>query len=409
MALNSVMYNSGGLAGSAVNMPIAIPPQINNGMGGPRISSSKATNEQSATIKRGAQVANQEPQRGEMTGDQCFTLDLFCDEITKHKETDTDTSIIVGAIWSEKKNRCMVVLGDKVHIADGSALETDKNKYTSSIQFKSDQSEIPLESTYKEVSELESIAIGQSRDIGKFDKVIYPLRQLRNFRSKDRKTIDSKLIELYISLLISHCLAKTPVVVKASSPAGKVIKQKSTLNLVVPCDLDQFQLRILVSAINRAVVAPYSKTDPSSGQRYSVYYSLRNLVNRAVSCVAAALSVTSGKSMRSYLQQRPEIIAQPSIACLNISADRFEVAIVTCEGGEEATSSGNLLGWQRLVTLACIGKEVTSSDEEVVVKEVGEALGRLLNEDSCNAVLAQSTISIINILCHMYNLSITYL
>jgi hypothetical protein len=124
--------------------------------------------------------------------------------------------------------------------------------------------------------------------------------------------------------------------------------------------LNQFQLGAIVRATNRAVSNPFQKTEPICGQKYSIYYSLRNLLNRGVSSVAAALSIPSEQFLKSYLRKQ-----QPTnsiVIYINLTVNdnksriiRFDAAMIVCEGCEEAVKTGNLLGYQRLATLSTTG------------------------------------------------------
>jgi len=232
-----------------------------------------------------------------------------------------------------------------------------------------------------------------------------------NSDERDSSALSGIEIESALALLMLRCLMEVgkekerelqkereeAAVAKASGKGKKASsKRKSarvscSVSLVVPCGLAQQEAFLLYSAACRA--AQFHGVLCSGGAGGSFAYSVRNLTNRAACGVAGALSLQP--SVRSGLRgPAPE----PPVLFLRRDGPRWEAALVRCEGGEEASRSGNLLGPGRLNTVSTashrdLGAQGTFTEEgwAKILKAAGPVLGldSSLGQDEALLVLVE--------------------
>ena len=276
--------------------------------------------------------------RGELTGDNCLTFDLFM-----------NPDDLVAAQWSEETCECNAV----------------SYKSTKTISFSSVGRNLLLDNdlTTKEVYLSEEISVGKS--LLKEEGTCNPLQRLCDARAVEVShdinigaSSNAPLAGL-VSLLLAHSLnlsqtASAPSMEKPKKKGKKSKRVKQSVTLVSPVGLNQTQRAVLVSAAEQAEVT------------------IKNIFNRAVAVVAGSLFSASrlkGKTLLDVLHPAGMELNTPTVLYLNVyslsaSGDLFyDAALIRCDGSGGAKKVGAKLGFERLNTLATQGGRLPPASE----------------------------------------------
>ena len=329
--------------------------------------------------------------RGEMTGDNCFTIDLFA-----QKASNSVGRSVAVATWAEKRNRCTINMPSS---STPSIITDDVSLSCSGRALLQSLSNIQALSG-SNLSDVFDIATAVSVDIkiGAVDKSKANADRSYNGSIVDayieyftgEPAVESSLslpeIEAALTLLLLRCIvevtqekekelekeraeesSKSKGKGKGRSGKGssKGARLTCSLVLLVPCNLSQQQGFLLYSAASKAT-AYYGSLVAAGMLNSSFQYVMRGMVNRGVSTLAGALSLSALQSFRAALRSRKEDTddIEPLVLYFRLQQDskNFEAALIRCEGGVTAVKSGNLLGFDRLATLATISGHSGLSD-----------------------------------------------
>ena len=321
--------------------------------------------------------------RGEMTGDNCFTIDLFA-----QKASSSAGRSIIATTWAEKRNRCTINMPSS---STQSIITDDVSLSRSGRTFLQSLSSIQALSN-SNLSDVFDIATAVSADIkiGAVYKSKVNVDRSYNGSIVDsffeyfigEPAVESSLtlpeIEAAMALLLLRCIVEVTQEKETelekeraeesskSKGKGKGRSGKSnnkgtrltcSLVLLVPCNLSQQQGFLLYSAASRAA-AYYGALVIAGMLSSSFQYVMRGMLNRGVSTLAGALSLSALQSFRTALRSKKEDTTDNESLVLYFrlhqDSKNFEAALIRCEGGLTAVKSGNLLGFDRLATLATI-------------------------------------------------------
>lgn len=335
--------------------------------------------------------ANEGLGRGEMTGDHCFTIDLFAQRASR----SVGRSVTVST-WAEKRNRCTINMPSSTssNITDDISFSHSGRTFLQSLSENQALSSSNLSHVF-------DIVTGVSADvkIGSMDKsktdhdrsyAGYLIDEFIDFFTGEpvaESSLNLPEVELALALLLLRCIvevtqekekelekeraedsskSKGKGKGRSGKGANKGSKLTCSLILLVPCNLSQQQGFLLYSAATRA--AAYHSALVSAGTVSSSFqYMVRGMLNRGVSSVAGALSLPALQAFRAALRSRKEDTEdnEPLVLYFRLQQDpkNFEAALIRCEGGLTAVKSGNLLGFDRLATLASISGYSGLSDQ----------------------------------------------
>jgi len=283
--------------------------------------------------------------RGSLTGDKCACVDLG----------GVNSTRLRMAVWLEEKSECIIV---KPH--SGCITATPEALLeVSAKDFHPGTTSLPRGIDF----------VDEENDV---EKRIFPSQVLCSDAS--RNTSNERLL----SLLIRSCLQASSKMGKAGEGGGdegdKESKKKkkkkvedgscNSLTLVVPCSFHHVQY-VAASHVAQGTGVPL----------------IRNIFNRGV-------AVTAGVAHRLLTTQGEKFV--PSSSSAEVSASQhdtlvvlfllveeqhFEAALVQCEGGKHANKIGNMLGYERLCTLA-----IAESGEQFNVASFTRMLDNLVKD-----------------------------
>lgn len=262
--------------------------------------------------------------RGELTGDICTTIDLFCN------------TNILSAVWSEERNQCSLI--------------NDKAQAILNLTEKA-QNLLSQETPALCDIEPNDIVVGKKSTNDNEMNTFYPLSELNNFNGSTEPdnmlTLEALIAPLisFSELSVANKLASLQLVIeesKSSKKSKKSKKGKKPISLIIPCGYDQNQTSKLILA-------------SSIGD-----YTVKNMFNRGVATVAGALyrsprelsSLSANKQDLYYLldefgTRHPSV--DPVVFYFHVyslppsnSVYYYDAALIRAEGASDAKATGAL-------------------------------------------------------------------